>query len=333
MIFAPILVLVYNRPNHFISCIESLKINHNAQNTVLYIASDGPKDEGSKILVDQVRDYIKTIHGFKEVIVFAPKLNTAKKIFIDTLDIIRETYDRYIITEDDNLYSKHFINFINDGLAKFEGNPNVHAICGHNYLGFPAEDSKVIALKCFSPWGYGVWRDRDIHYQTEQIELIEDVFKSKELFKKLNYGIPHIIPMLRSIIKKELYAGDVPQCVLLFKTNAVCIFPSYSLVRNIGHDGSGEHCGINKAYNNQPIFDKKIDFNNLKNIKPDALHNIWLHKNFGGKYRELANWFIYYELNTQSLILKKLNQISYKSYHLPRRIAGYLYRRISNIIR
>lgn len=306
MTYAPILVIVYNRFDHFKKCIESLRINSNADNTILYIASDGPKDDATKHIVDKIRSYIKTISGFKDVIVFAPELNTQKKICFEAIDTIRKTHDRYIVIEDDNICSKYFIDFINDGLEIFKNNNQVIAVCGHNYPGFPAIEPKAIALNCFSPWGYGVWRDKDIHFTGEPEEIIEGVFKDKVLFKKINYGLPHLAPMLRSILKKELIAGDATYCVSLFKNDKVCIFPSYSLVRNTGNDGSGEHCGIDEGFSNQSIYQERIVYDDNKILPAlEISHGVWLHNFFGGKEQELKGWLVFYSIKYKSRFLKK----------------------------
>ena len=42
--YAPVLVTVYDRPNHFKQCIESLLKNPGVSETTLFISSDGPKD-------------------------------------------------------------------------------------------------------------------------------------------------------------------------------------------------------------------------------------------------------------------------------------------------
>jgi hypothetical protein len=34
----------------------------------------------------------------------------------------------------------------------------------------------------------------------------------------------------------------------VFKRNGLCLHPTKTLVCNIGHDGSGEHCGVSKMY-------------------------------------------------------------------------------------
>ena len=66
MNLAPIILFVYNRPEHTKKTLESLKINELASDSLLFIFSDGSKNENDKKSVDEVRKYVSTISGFKE---------------------------------------------------------------------------------------------------------------------------------------------------------------------------------------------------------------------------------------------------------------------------
>jgi len=67
MTLSPILLFVYNRPEHTKKTIEALKNNYLAKESELIIFSDGPKKEKDKNNVEKVRNVIKNIEGFKNV--------------------------------------------------------------------------------------------------------------------------------------------------------------------------------------------------------------------------------------------------------------------------
>ena len=85
MKYAPIFVSVFDRPYHFKACIESLAKNEGAENTLLFVSSDGPKDEASSHNVKLVRDYINNLKFFKKVICFFYFLITEIIFYINTL--------------------------------------------------------------------------------------------------------------------------------------------------------------------------------------------------------------------------------------------------------
>ena len=66
---APIILFVYNRPWHTQKTIEALKKNEMADQSDLIIYSDAPKNDQALLQVQEVRDYIKTVNGFKSVMI------------------------------------------------------------------------------------------------------------------------------------------------------------------------------------------------------------------------------------------------------------------------
>ena len=76
--------------------------------------------------------------------------------------------------------------------------------------------------------------------------------------------------MLLLEYNNEIDALDVKLMYYEYKYNMYTLFPSKSLVQNIGFDGSGVHCGINdKNKYNVELWDKVDGFEFIKNIQPD----------------------------------------------------------------
>ena len=48
MIYAPVMIITFNRPQHLKRCIESLQRNEYAKYTELYISVDYPRTEDCK---------------------------------------------------------------------------------------------------------------------------------------------------------------------------------------------------------------------------------------------------------------------------------------------
>lgn len=328
--FAPIAIPVFDRPHHFKDCIESLKKNVGTDRTVLYISSDGPKCKKSRQLVQQVRDYIKTIHGFKRVFAFTPAENTRKNVWFETRQKISDDNERFIVTEDDNVFSPYFLEFINDGLEAFSDEPSVAAICGYNFPAFPFQKPEAIALRCFAGWGYGTWREKDLlpRVDRQAMAVASEVFADKNLFAAINTALPHMATMMRSVLEGHLIAGDVTACSLLFKQDKVCIFPSRSMVRNMGHDGTGEHCEISDVFSRQPILTQKVSFENLQSLEPVEMHARWLSDFFGGRCAEISNWTVFWEMNLRSPLHRRIFRGTISFFGFPLRAGCFLYRRL-----
>lgn len=304
MNYAPIVVSVYDRPNHFKACVESLAKNKGAEKTLLFISSDGPRDAISAEKVRAVRDYIKTIKGFKEVFAFCPEENTSGKIKRSVYERIKSDFPRYIRTEDDNVFSPYALKYFNEGLELFEDDPRIHAICGYMYPGFPSRDYKQVYLQCFAGWGAAFWRDKDIYPGFDEKKLAKEVLSQRALFNKVNSRLPHMAPMNKSIAEGKLTAGDVTRCNYIIYHNKICVFPSISLVRNIGNDGTGEHCNVNKIYENQKIADQEIKFHMAEQKEPLISDTRWLSRHFGKVFQTsiIHSHLIFFHNNANGLI-------------------------------
>ena len=65
--YAPILLFTYNRPSHTRRLVESLLQNPESAESHLFIYSDAPRNEDARPAVDEVRRYIHSLNGFKQV--------------------------------------------------------------------------------------------------------------------------------------------------------------------------------------------------------------------------------------------------------------------------
>ena len=125
---APIALFVYNRPDHTQQTIVSLQKNTLAKNSNLYIFSDGPKTEKDIPKVNEVRQFLKNINGFKSVTVIERKSNwgLAKSIIEGVSEIIN-LYERVIVLEDDIVTSNTFLSFMNGALNFYYNNSSWRA--------------------------------------------------------------------------------------------------------------------------------------------------------------------------------------------------------------
>ena len=79
---APILLFVYNRPEHTSMVLESLKDNMYADKTKLYIFSDFYKNKNDKKSVFKVREIISKAYGFKSVKIMLVSFCVIVSLFI-----------------------------------------------------------------------------------------------------------------------------------------------------------------------------------------------------------------------------------------------------------
>ena len=62
---APIIFICYNRYDHVVRSLNSLKKNKLSKKSKIIIFSDGPIDQINKKKIDKIRKYLKKLNGFK----------------------------------------------------------------------------------------------------------------------------------------------------------------------------------------------------------------------------------------------------------------------------
>ena len=126
MKLAPILLFVYNRPDHVKRGIESLLANNLAKDSELYIFSDAAKNSEIQTDVDEVRRFIHTIQGFKEIhyVERTENWGLARNI-IDGVTSLVNQYGKVIVLEDDLIVAPYFLQFMNDALETYQDEENV----------------------------------------------------------------------------------------------------------------------------------------------------------------------------------------------------------------
>ena len=160
---SPICLFTYNRLDETRQTVEALKRNFLAPLSCLYIFSDGPKDETITQKVNEVRQYIKTIGGFKAIKIFESPVNRGlAKSIIDGVTQIIEKYGRVIVLEDDLITSPNFLDFMNYALEFYQNKERVLSISGYSFsINYPNDYKYDVAIGFrASSWGWATWKDR-----------------------------------------------------------------------------------------------------------------------------------------------------------------------------
>ena len=133
--YAPVVIPTLCRYEHFRNCVESLAQCQLADKTDLFIGLDYPLKDSHKEGYTKLKKYISDgIVGFKSVNVFFHEKNIGainNSTFL--YNQIKNKYDSYIYTEDDNVFSQNFLVFVNDCLNRFKEDESVYAVCGYCY--------------------------------------------------------------------------------------------------------------------------------------------------------------------------------------------------------
>jgi len=240
MTLAPIVLFVYNRPEHTRLMIETLQKNHFASESELFIYSDAPKRPEHESAVNEVRGYLKTITGFKRVEILERTSNygLAKSIIEGVTNIINQ-YDKIIVLEDDLILSPHFLTFMNEALWKYEHTDQVISIHGFNVpIDYPHPTFFLRGADC---WGWATWRRGWALFNPDSRYLMEQLRKQKLLYDFDFEGCYNYSGMLQYQIDGIINSWAIRWYASAYLHNKLTLYPTRSLVQNIGGDGSGTH--------------------------------------------------------------------------------------------
>ncbi|MDZ5065934.1 glycosyltransferase family protein [Clostridium perfringens] len=260
---APIVLFVYNRLEHTKKTIESLKKNILANESDLYIFSDAAKYDSEFKKVEEVRDYIDKIDGFKSVKIIKAENNRGlANSVINGVSKIIDCYGKIIVLEDDLVTSKYFLKYMNEALDIYEKRKDIWSISGYTpniRINENYPDDVYLTYRGCS-WGWATWKNR-----WENIDWsIEDynAFKSNYLLRKrFNMSGTDMSPMLDDQMNGRINSWAIRWCYNQFKENKVTVYPIKSYVNNIGTDLSGTHSPITNKYKNS-LCDYELKINN-----------------------------------------------------------------------
>lgn len=245
---APIILFVYNRPEHTLRCLESLKKNELANESTLYIFCDGAKEnaaENDKIKINKVREIAALKQWCNKVIIKNQNQNIGlRNSVIAGVNEVFLNHDKAIIIEDDLLLSMFFLTYMNKGLGLFENDLTVSQISGQSFqLNVSSLKEDAYFLPLTTTWGWATWKRvwDEVDFNGSDFNKVLSNKKAIKAFN-LDNSYDYYSMLLKQINStKKLSSWGIMFWFHTFKNNYKVLFPKYTLVSNIGFDGSGTH--------------------------------------------------------------------------------------------
>ena len=237
---APIVLFVYNRLNHTRQTLEALQKNDLASKSKLIIYSDSAKNKNDLKKVAKVREYIKNIDGFKQIIIRKTKENIglANSIINGVTKVVNE-HGKIIVLEDDLVTSRFFLRFMNEALEAYKDEPRVASING--YI-FPIKNlPETFFIKGADCRGWATWSNKWSIFKSDAKKLLDSV-KKKNVEREINFNYAYnYTEMLKDQIKGKNDSWAIRWYVSAFLKNMMTLYPGQSYVQNIGFDNEGTH--------------------------------------------------------------------------------------------
>jgi acetyltransferase-like isoleucine patch superfamily enzyme len=244
MNLAPIVLFVYNRSHHTRETVEALQKNELASESELFIYSDAPKNENAVAKVNEVREYIKSVDGFKKVTIVEREKNwgLANSIIDGVTKIVNE-YGKIIVLEDDLVTSPYFLRFMNEALEKYKDEKRVYSITGYSFTDEIQNMDSTYFLSITSSWSWATWADKWSQFERNR-EKLQQFIHDKSIHKNFNFDNSYdFVSMAKSNLVNQNDSWAIYWYFSVYQKNGLTLYPNKTLVGNIGFDGSGVHCG------------------------------------------------------------------------------------------
>ena len=291
---APIVLFVYDRPEHTKRTLEALQKNEGAKESDLFIFSDAAKNEAARPNVNKVRSLVRNIDGFKEIKIIERSENwgLANSIVDGVTDIVNK-YGRIIVLEDDLVTSTYFLKYMNEGLIYYKNTEKVWHISGWNYPIDQDGLGHVFLWRLMNCWGWATWDNRWARYEKNVGKIIREF--SKADIKGLNLdGSEAFYNQVIANKNEQINTWAIFWYTTIFKNNGLCVNPTQSFVENIGHDGSGVNCVGSTAFKTDLSMERNISFSEIIEENSVALNRI----------RK------FYQRQKKSLLIRAINKLS-----------------------
>lgn len=241
---APIVLFAHSRVCHVKSVVAALQKNIESKDSTLVVYCDGSKNLEEIEKTAEVREYLRSVQGFKSIEIIEREENYGlAKSITSGLDEQFLKYDKLIILEDDILVSENFLKYMNHALSQYEHEPTVWHVSGWNYPVLKTANNYAFFWPVMECWGWATWRDRWQHFD-KNLDQIELYFDSEKVYKFNLEGSIAYYDQILGNLTGDLNTWAVFWYATIFQNQGLCLSPAQTLVKNIGLDGSGEHSGF-----------------------------------------------------------------------------------------
>ena len=238
---SPVAVFSYRRPRHLEKVLKALAGEPEAKATQIILFLDGARGLSDRSDVAAVRKVAEEAKGFQDIRICAAEKNKGlARSITDGVGTVCQEHGETIVLEDDIVPQPGFLSFMNEALSKYRDNHNVMQISGYAY---PIQNELLghVFLPLTSCWGWATWQRAWIENHWDREKAQKDL-EDPEFVSRFDLGGAYPYSrLLHDVIKGKSNSWAIVWYWNVFRCGGLSLFPSTSLVENIGWDGSGTH--------------------------------------------------------------------------------------------
>ena len=244
-------LFTYNRPLHTARVLEALKNNTILPNK-LFIFHDGMKVNTDSDKWNGVENVIRKV-GWCDCEVVTSEYNKGlASSVIDGVNRVFERYDAVIVLEDDCVPHRLFMKYMISALEKYENEEKVYSIgATAEPVDVPQNRFDAFFVGRINSLGWATWKRKWRQFRRDY-RLIGEIIADDDLRGWLQVWGQDLEATLAQDMKGVVDTWAAFWALSVIRQKGLSVSPYYSLVENIGFDGTGRHCG------NQGIDNKML---------------------------------------------------------------------------
>lgn len=250
----PLALFTYKRPIHTEATLNALSACRGREFFDFFFFSDAPRQPEDRESVEAVRRLLRAQAALfnAEIVEQSTNQGLARSI-VGGVDRLCASHGWVVVLEDDLLVEPSFLEFMAKALAYYENSSSVMQV-GATTLAPPQRQSGgAFLLPVTSTWGWGTWQRAWKSFSWVPQGWPQSAGDADWLSLFQLGGAADYAAMLQDRLAGRNDSWGILWWYAVSRARGKVVYPSRSLVRNIGFDGTGVHCG-NESFFSFPQF-------------------------------------------------------------------------------
>lgn len=236
------ILFTYNRPSHTQRTLDGLRNNHTIPQK-LFIFHDGKKPTTN---VDDWKQVERIVHAVDwcdcDVITSECNKGLANSV-IDGVNYAFDSYDAVVVLEDDCVTHPIFMDYMIEALNKYKNEKNVYSIgAWAEPVDVPPNGTDAFFVGRINSVGWATWKTKWQFFRRDY-DLIKEIKSDPEISEWLDIWGQDLEETLHKNMCGKVDTWAAFWALSVIRQKGLSISPYYSLVENIGFDGTGRHSG------------------------------------------------------------------------------------------
>ena len=245
----PLALFTYNRPHHTAATLKALSVCKGREEFDYFFFSDAPRRPDDSDSVEAVRRLLRIQAPlFKAQIIEQSTNQGLARSIVGGVDRLCASHGWVVVLEDDLLVEPSFLRFMAEALVHYEHSSTVMQVAATTLAPPLVPTRDAFLLPVTSTWGWGTWQRawKCFSWVPQGWPQTADDLDWLSVFQL--GGAADYVAMLKDRLAGHNDSWGILWWYAVSRLRGKVVYPTRSLVQNIGFDGTGVHCGKDSLF-------------------------------------------------------------------------------------